>query len=130
MLPLLSNLAKKVLTVPASSSKSERVFSTGGNIVTSKRNRLDPSKVENLIVIKENKGQIEDFKKAEEYELKECAGEPFKKVSVDKVLATMQAEEMEDMFAADSESEEDYETDSDDESEVDEETDIDFEIDL
>ena len=130
VLPLLSNLAKKVLTVPASSSKSERVFSTGGNIVTSKRNRLDPSKVENLIVIKENKGQIEDFKKAEEYELKECAGEPFKKVSVDKVLATMQAEEMEDMFAADSESEEDYETDSDDESEVDEETDIDFEIDL
>ena len=76
----MSSLAKKVLTIPASSSKSERVFSTGRNIVTAKRKRLDPSKVENLIVIKENRAQIEDFKNKAEYELKGNAGEPFKKV--------------------------------------------------
>ena len=35
-LPILSQIAKQVLTIPASSAKSERVFSTGGNIVTKK----------------------------------------------------------------------------------------------
>ena len=54
VLPNLSKVAKKVLTVPASSAKSERVFSTGGNFVTKKRSRLSPKKVEELIVIKEN----------------------------------------------------------------------------
>ena len=34
VLPLLSKIAKRVLTIPASSAKSERVFSTGGNVVT------------------------------------------------------------------------------------------------
>ena len=37
VLPLLSKLGKKILTVPASSAKSERVFSSGGNFVTAKR---------------------------------------------------------------------------------------------
>ena len=32
VLPLLAKLAKRVLTVPASSAKSERAFSTGGNL--------------------------------------------------------------------------------------------------
>merc|ERR1712179_130449 len=36
VLPLLSSLAKRILAIPASSSKSERVFSTGGNIVTAR----------------------------------------------------------------------------------------------
>ena len=52
VLPLLSKLAKKVLTVPASSSKSERVFSSSGNFVTSKRNKLAPKKVQNLVIVK------------------------------------------------------------------------------
>ena len=34
VLPILSKVAKKVLTVPASSAKSERVFSTGTNFIT------------------------------------------------------------------------------------------------
>ena len=45
VLPLLSQIAKKVLTIPASSSKSERIFSTGGNFVTKKRNKLAPKKL-------------------------------------------------------------------------------------
>ena len=34
VLPILSKVAKKVLTVPASSAKSERVFSTGKKFIT------------------------------------------------------------------------------------------------
>ena len=61
VLPLLANQAKRVLAIPATSSKSERVFSTGGNFVTAKRNLFAPKKVENLIVIKENKEKVEEF---------------------------------------------------------------------
>ena len=42
LLPLLSKVAKKVFTIPASSSESERVFSCGGNFVSKKRNKLAP----------------------------------------------------------------------------------------
>ena len=38
--PLLSKLAKKVFTVTASSAKSGRVFSTGGNFETAKKSAL------------------------------------------------------------------------------------------
>ena len=61
VLPLLASLAKRILAIPASSAKSERVFSTGGNIVTAKRNRLSPRNVQNLIVIKENMAMVDHF---------------------------------------------------------------------
>ena len=70
VLPLLSKLAKKVLTVPASSAKSERVFSCGGNCVTAKRNSLGAKKVEDLLVIKENKLQVQEFKANSSYKLR------------------------------------------------------------
>ena len=70
VLPLLSSLAKRILAIPASSSKSERVFSTGGNIVTAKRNRLSPKNVENLIVIKENMAMVDEFLKNSGYNIK------------------------------------------------------------
>ena len=37
------------------------MFSTGGNIVTKKRNRLSPKKVEDLIIIAENAKEVEDI---------------------------------------------------------------------
>ena len=37
---LLSQLARKYISVPATSVKSEEIFSTAGNILTQKRNRL------------------------------------------------------------------------------------------
>ena len=43
--PLLSYLARVVFAVPAASSKSERVFSVAGNLVTPNRNRLSPQQV-------------------------------------------------------------------------------------
>ena len=49
--PLLSKIVKVVFPIPAASSKSERVFSVAGNVVTPKRARL---KVEDLVVVKCN----------------------------------------------------------------------------
>ena len=57
-LPLLAKLARKYLAIPASSTKSERVFSAGGRVVTSNRTSLEPGKVEALVVINRNKGQL------------------------------------------------------------------------
>ena len=59
ILPILSTMARAVLAVPASSAKSERVFSTGANVVTKKRTRMLPTKVEQTIIIKENKSKVE-----------------------------------------------------------------------
>ena len=51
--PLLAKL-KVVFPVPAASSKSERVFSVAGNVVTPKRANLNPKKVEDLLVVECN----------------------------------------------------------------------------
>ena len=53
-LPLLSSLAKKYLCIPATSVASERVFSTAGDIVSSKRSLLKPEHVDQLIFLKKN----------------------------------------------------------------------------
>ena len=52
--PLLAKLVKVVFPVPAASSKSERVFSVAGKVVTPKRAYLNPEKVEDLMVVKCN----------------------------------------------------------------------------
>jgi hypothetical protein len=52
--PVLALVARFVLSVPASSAKSESVFSDAGNTLSSKRSRLDPSNVNKLMVIKSN----------------------------------------------------------------------------
>ena len=62
MLPMLSKVAKQILGIPCSSAKSERVFSTGGIMVSKKRHRLGSKRVENLLVIKENRKLVEEFK--------------------------------------------------------------------
>ena len=85
MLPTLANIAKKILAIPASSAKSERVFSTGGNIVTAKRNRLAPKKVENLIVIKENMEKVDDFMTKGEYNIKKTDSKAFDNIEVEQI---------------------------------------------
>ena len=52
--PRLAKLAREVLCIPASSAPSERVFSTGGNKVTPRRNRLDEYLVQDLILLGRN----------------------------------------------------------------------------
>ncbi|XP_030016881.1 zinc finger BED domain-containing protein 1-like [Sphaeramia orbicularis] len=52
--PRLSKLAKKYLSIPATSAPSERVFSTGGNIVTCTRACLKPKSVDKLVFLARN----------------------------------------------------------------------------
>lgn len=51
-LPILANLAKSYLCIPATSVASERVFSTAGDIVSSQRSSLRPDCVDQLIFLK------------------------------------------------------------------------------
>lgn len=53
--PTIAKVAKNILCIPASSASSERVFSTAGNIATSKRNRLKAKNVSTLVFLKQNK---------------------------------------------------------------------------
>ncbi|KAK6485750.1 zinc finger BED domain-containing protein 1-like [Huso huso] len=52
--PLLSKLARKYLCIPATSSPSERVFSTSGNVVTCHRSCLKPAMVNMLVFLAKN----------------------------------------------------------------------------
>ena len=51
---MLAALAKKYLCIPASSSASESVFSTSGNIVSKMRSCLKPLKVDELVFLAHN----------------------------------------------------------------------------
>ncbi|XP_011668672.1 zinc finger BED domain-containing protein 1 isoform X2 [Strongylocentrotus purpuratus] len=53
--PLLQQLARKYLAIPATSVPSERVFSAAGSIVTAKRSCLLPENLDMLIFLSENK---------------------------------------------------------------------------
>ncbi len=50
-IPLLSRLARHVLSIPASSSSSERVFSTAGMTLEERRTSLKPSTVDAIIFL-------------------------------------------------------------------------------
>ncbi|CAI6367856.1 unnamed protein product [Macrosiphum euphorbiae] len=47
--PLEADLAKKYLSIPATSVSLEPIFSTAGNVVTPKRNCLSPEKCINVL---------------------------------------------------------------------------------
>ena len=94
-LPLLSKLARMILAIPASSAKSERVFSVGGLIVSCRRGSLAPTKVEQLIVLKENRRKVEEFKETSDYKLKAVEVNAFEKVIVHISEGNMQIENIE-----------------------------------
>jgi hypothetical protein len=50
--PYLSNLARRLLAIPASSAKAERVFSQSGLVLNDLRTRMGMSTLEDLLVIK------------------------------------------------------------------------------
>jgi hypothetical protein len=53
-LPLVTRLARMMLSIPATSVPSERLFSKAGDVVTTKRNRLSPKNAENIVFLMEN----------------------------------------------------------------------------
>ena len=54
----LSNFAKRFLSGPPSSVRSERVFSTAGDVIDEHRARLLPEKAEMLIFLKVNENYV------------------------------------------------------------------------
>lgn len=52
--PALLSLFKKYFAIPPSSSYSERLFSTAGNVVTNKRTQLTPANVNKLVFLNKN----------------------------------------------------------------------------
>ena len=52
--PYLSGAVKAILCIPATSVNSERAFSTATDLITKKRNRLDPRTVEKLTFLRDN----------------------------------------------------------------------------
>jgi hypothetical protein len=58
--PNVAKLARKYLSIPASSAPSERLFSDAGNLITSERTRLDPKLVEKMMFIRKNYDSIQN----------------------------------------------------------------------
>jgi hypothetical protein len=73
-------LARRVLAIPFSSAKGDRLFSVGGNLERVKRGRLAASKVEDQI-IKENLAKVKVFKKVNN--IKEVGGDCTLEVKTD-----------------------------------------------
>ena len=125
LLPLLARIAHIILAIPSSSAKSERVFSTGGNVVTAKRCRLGPKKVEQLIVIKENLSKVKEFELfySEDVDIEDLDCNPFAKIvahltqddSLDTTVIEIGSSDEKDDFLDDENIDELVEDDSDDE---------------
>ena len=52
--PRLAEIARRLLCVPASSTASERLFSTAGSTVSKIRNSLKPENVDALLFLNKN----------------------------------------------------------------------------
>ena len=59
--PILSSVARDVLGVPCTSSKSERIFSSAGLHGSALRTRLNPNKLEDLTIISDNRELLEQY---------------------------------------------------------------------
>ena len=100
-----------VLTIP-SSAKSKRVFSTGGNVVTAKRGRLLPTKTEDLIILKENRSKVEEFKRTTKLKIDDEDTDAFSKINVQ--ITEGHTEEVLDLEADDDDSFEDLDDEDED----------------
>lgn len=112
-LPILSEMARSVLAIPASSAKSERAFSKGGNVVTRKRTRLNPRKVEKIVVIQENRKKVKEFLRKTTYEVKTTERKGFEEIDI-KEIVRIHEEEQDSEDGADAFDSDEDEAESDD----------------
>ena len=80
VLPELAKIAKSVLTIPCSSAKTERVFSCAGNFATKKRNKIGTSRLEDLVILKQNKEALKIFK--QQHSIERSLSDSLKKIRV------------------------------------------------
>ncbi|CAF1049622.1 unnamed protein product [Adineta steineri] len=63
--PRLKNFARKILSIPATSSGTERLFSYSGIILNSRRQRLSPDQVDNMLVIRSARQILSNIKQVD-----------------------------------------------------------------
>ena len=59
--PILARLARIYLAVPATSTPSERLFSDAGNLLTSKRTRINPELFKRMMFLKRNASKVDNI---------------------------------------------------------------------
>lgn len=59
LFPILADMARQVLCIPVSSSSSERVFSTAGQILSDLRQNMSTSLTTKIVFIKKNFGKLD-----------------------------------------------------------------------
>jgi len=61
--PVLAKMAKIFLTIPVTSTSSERLFSDAGNLLTSKRSRIDSELFKRMMFLKRNATKVTSIHK-------------------------------------------------------------------